>query len=394
MSPDPEFLPDPTITLREARDFIFSSSLGRLALQVQNWPAFPVVLHDILESIYRLVQSCHMPEFTDHGLPHLCSLIARLSHWQLADGQPLAAAFTPPEAGLLLLATITHDLGMLSQNAEDLPDDSPDWARRENSIDTADWVRRTHVIRLPKLATRLLVDSGHQAFQRTNEFSLAITIGAAHQQWPWDWRGEWQITPRNRGLASLVAAADLLDEDSSRCDTTTLLRHREGTAINRGHWLRHGLTANRISVKLGTISVEMHQPPNVNNLLAPVFGALRNHFRLLCLYNKDLMSLNAAITNINLNPSTGVPRAVNSRLADWHLLPEFPNERALCYQLLRTFMSEALKDERKISATVRRHLLAAALEDVDLDILIAAEPMHEPQSDIEQTFSAIAGEPT
>ncbi len=385
-------LPDPNITLREARDFAFSTTLGRLALQVQNWPAFPVVLHDLLESIHRLVQSCHMPEFTDHGLPHLCSLIDRLSHWQLADGRLLAASVTPAEAGLLLLATITHDLGMLSQNPQDLPDDAPDWASRENAIDTADWVRRTHVIRLPRLARRLLVDTGHEDFLQTNEFDVAIRIGAAHQQWPWAWNGAWQTDPRHRGLASLVAVTDLLDEDSSRCDTATLLRHREGTALNRGHWLRHGLTANRIMVEGGTISVELHKPPGTDGLLAPVFGALRNHFRLVCLYNKDLASLDAAIGNIHLAPSTGAPTAVNGRLSDWDLLPEFPNERALCYQLLRTFMSEALKDHRRVSPADAGRLHYAGLEDVDLDILISSEPIHEPQSDIEQTFSAISGE--
>lgn len=37
-------LPDPQITLREARDFVFSSALSRIALQVTNWPQWPLVL--------------------------------------------------------------------------------------------------------------------------------------------------------------------------------------------------------------------------------------------------------------------------------------------------------------------------------------------------------------
>ena len=65
-------LPDPDVSLRDARDFIVSTALARKALRCR-WNLFPVALHDLVEVIHRLVQSCHLPEFTDHGLPHLCS---------------------------------------------------------------------------------------------------------------------------------------------------------------------------------------------------------------------------------------------------------------------------------------------------------------------------------
>src|SRR5277367_1478424 len=74
-------LPSPDSLLREARDFIFSSRLARNSLADSGLPRWPVALHDLIEAIHQLVQSCHMPEFTDHGLPHLCSLVDRLSLW-------------------------------------------------------------------------------------------------------------------------------------------------------------------------------------------------------------------------------------------------------------------------------------------------------------------------
>lgn len=71
-------LPDPEIGLRDARDFILGSPLSRRALGCSQ-PFLFLFLHDLLEVVYRLVQSCHLPEFTDHGLPHLCSLVDRVS---------------------------------------------------------------------------------------------------------------------------------------------------------------------------------------------------------------------------------------------------------------------------------------------------------------------------
>jgi len=384
-------LPSPDTLLREARDFIFSSRLARNSLADSGLPRWPVALHDLIETIHQLVQSCHMPEFTDHGLPHLCSLVDRLSLWELADGQLLVDRLSSQESALLLLSTLLHDLGMLSQNAQDLPDDYPAWASRDQTIEVAEWVRRTHVIRLPRLASRVLNETGHDALVNNSQFHDALEIGAAHQRWPWQWEGAWQDKPRQRALAALIAVADLLDEDSARCDTTTLLRHREGSALNRAHWLRHGWTANRILVSQGSISITMHRPPGTDGTLRPVFGALRNHFRLISLYFKDLSHLGAQIENINFSPCTGIPTEENAILRDWRRLPEYANVQALYYQLLRSFMNEALKDSSKLSVRDLKQLGSAALEDIDISLMQAVQPPREPGTEIEKSFEAIVG---
>jgi hypothetical protein len=384
-------LPDPHITLRDARDFVFSSALGRRALQVTVWPQWPLVLHDLLEVVHHLVLSCHMPEFTDHGLPHLCSLVDRLSLWEAPDGSLVVQQLTPQEGGILLLSTLLHDLGMLSQQQMDLPDNPPLWAARDQAADLADWVRRTHVLRLPRLASRVLQDVGHAPFVQDPAFSLALDVAAAHQQWPWEWAGPWQANGRQRGLAALVAVTDLLDEDAARCDTTTLLRHREGNALNRAHWLRHGLTSNRVLVKKGSISVQMHRPPNTGLRLGPVFGGLRNHFRLVSLYNDDLRTVNAEIRNIHFSPCTGLPVAENSVLLNWQQLPGYANEQSLCHHLLRSFMALSLKDPQRVPPADLERIRSAALEDVDLALLQLAAQAHEPGTEIEQAFLAIAG---
>src|SRR5206468_905627 len=128
LTSNPRPLPDPEISLRDARDFIISSSLARRAMA--GGPAdMPLFLHDLLEIVHRLVQSCHLPEFTDHGLPHLCSLVDRVSRWETpsvgaASPESLCARLQPREAAILLIALLIHDLGMLSQNPIDLPDDA------------------------------------------------------------------------------------------------------------------------------------------------------------------------------------------------------------------------------------------------------------------------------
>src|SRR3712207_3623284 len=98
-------LPDPDLNLRDSRDFILGSRLARQAFN-SDWDGISLVARDLIESVYRLVLSCHMPEFTDHGLPHLCSLIDRISRWSLLDGKLLVDSITPNEAATLLFATL------------------------------------------------------------------------------------------------------------------------------------------------------------------------------------------------------------------------------------------------------------------------------------------------
>ena len=383
-------LPDPDLNLRDASDFVLGSRIARHALQ-SSWSGIAVVTRDLVEAIHRLVQSCHMPEFTDHGLTHLCSLIDRISRWSCSDGALLADKLTQDEAAVLLLATLLHDLGMLSQKPEDMPDDAMPEEDIARWADLSVWVRRTHVRRLPKLATRVLAEIEHPAVCHDQRFQAALGVACAHEQWPWEWSGNW-ITPKNRALASVVASADLLDEGSARCDTVTLMRHRNGTELNTSHWLRHCLIRGRLLVEQGCVNVEMVKPPETGSGLSPVYGALRNQFRLLGLYRQDLQILAAEVSNVTLHPSTGVPLVNTPSLDGWQDLSGFANEDALCVQLLKTFMPEALKDKRRFSSVVAKQLLSAGLEDVDLTLLEAVSGQSEPRAEEEETFNAIVGD--
>jgi len=394
-SANPRPLPDPEISLRDARDFIIGSPLARRAL-LSTQPSLTLFFHDLLEVVYRLVQSCHLPEFTDHGLPHLCSLIERVSRWELpptAGGTSplLCEILTPDEAAMLLIALLIHDIGMLSQNPGDLPDDAPPLQRKALWSDVATWVRQTHVARLQKLLHRVMRGRDYQGLLASGFFQSAVDIAKSHQRWPWEWSGTWTANPRYRGLAAVVAVADLLDEDSARCDTITLLEHREGNLTNRAHWLRHALTENRVVVVKGQIEVQMVKPPGVSNAIRPLYSALRNHFRLVLLYETDLKAIDAPITNIDFHRATGLPDREAASLADWDKIDGFATEEAFCYQLLCTFMAPALKDARRISADTLAALRVASLEDVDLSILDRCQGSEEPRTEFEQTFLALAG---
>lgn len=357
----------------------------------------PLFIHDLMDALYRLVQSCHLPEFTDHGLPHLCSVVDRISRWELPSSANVGSALlcnnlNPDEAGVLLVAALIHDIGMLSQNPKDLPDDTSPLKNKALWPDIAAWVRQTHVDRLEKLVRRVLSHPEHSRFLETTLFERAIAIAKAHQCWPWAWSGDWSANPRDRGLAAVVAVADLLDEDSGRCDTLTLLDHREGNLANRAHWLRHALTANRILVTRGRVRVEMVKPPGTGDTLRPVYSALRNLFRLVKLYNADLQHLGASIADIDPDPSSDVPDQIAESLAGWDRLHGFATEHAFCYHVLRTFLPEALRDSRRISDSwTRAELRDAELEDVDTSILDSCDVTAEPRSEFERAFAAISG---
>ena len=389
-------LPDPNTTLHHARDYIFGCSLTRRALESPRVRLANFVA-DLLDATHKLSQACHLPEFTDHGLPHLCSLIDRVSRWGIpnANGKTLPDTLEPDDAADLLVALLVHDLGMLSQKPEDLPQPCPPRFDPTQWPNRANWVRSTHVIRLSRLLPRLMVpyaDEYKQLFNPDVKGNLlsAIEIAKAHQNWPWDWKGDWATEPA-RGLAAVVSVADLLDKDAGRCDTETLLEHRGGDELNRAHWLRHALTADRLLIVDGAINVEIRRPPRTGEITKPIYSSLRNHFRLISLYERDLKSIDAPVSNINLNPSTGVPVGEASALANWDTLDGFSNESALTFQLMRTFMAEALKDEQRCSPDTLQHLRLASLEDVDLLRLRQAQGESEPRSPLEQTFEAMLG---
>lgn len=391
-------LPDPNGSLYESRDFILGSRLARRAF-AGSGEHFTNFICDLLDATHRLSQSCNLPEFTDHGLPHLCSLIDRVSQWQSA-GSPseryIVDNLSADHARLLLVAVLIHDLGMLSQKPEDLPDGHSTALDPSQWSDTASWVRRTHVVRLPKLLSRVM-KTYHTAYSQmlsnsaSGTLKPAVEIAMAHQRWPWEWEGDWAAQLEHRGLAAIVSVADLLDEDSARCDTETLLEHRGGDELNRAHWIRHVLTTNRVQVLNGEISIYMCRPPKTGRAFKPVFSALRNHFRLVLLYEEDLRHVDAAITTVHLVPSTGIPTMEGHGLEGWRHLEGYANEHGFAFQLLRTFMPESLKDNRKLNPTTLEKLRPASLEDVDISILEKAEMRSEPRTSIEQTFEALVG---
>src|SRR5665213_1444279 len=290
-------LPDPEIALRDAADFIFDSSICRRALSGGTPPEFAVLVRDVIAAVHRLTASCQLPEFTDHGLPHLCSLVDRICRWTPPLGrstpQTIISGLTPDECAVLLLATLLHDIGMLSQRHEDLPDpQDPRWARGIREI--ANWVRLTHIPRLARLVHRLIAES-HPSFLLPGSLLLrSISVAQAHGSWAW--QPEFKLLPgRDSGLAAMVAVADLLDEDANRCDTKTLVQHRHGSLLNVAHWLRHSLSANRVLVEAGIIHVRLARPPGTASQLAPVFAALRNHYRLTLLYSESLERVGAGL---------------------------------------------------------------------------------------------------
>jgi len=124
-------LPDPHLTLRDTTDFIFDSALGRLSLRDPYPRNLAILLREVISLIYRLTSSCQLPEFTEHGLPHLCSLVDRICQWTFpaksGAKDSLLEQLSPIEAGQLLLAVLVHDIGMLSQRPEDMPAGATVW---------------------------------------------------------------------------------------------------------------------------------------------------------------------------------------------------------------------------------------------------------------------------
>src|SRR6266853_1131263 len=283
-------LPDPDLSLRDASDFIFDSALCRRALANPRPPGLALILREFIAGIHRLTVSCHLPEFTDHGLGHLCSLVDRVSRWSApgsgAVPQLIVDGLSWEECAVLLLAILLHDIGMLSQRPEDLPPGSPHEAAK-HLRDVPTWVRRTHIPRMERVARRLFAGTALEPLLSEPVIQRAFIVAKAHGQWPWQWNPA-EFTGRDAGLAALVAVADLLDEDSARCDSATLLRHRFGSAENCAHWIRHGLTAGRVIVESGRVFVRFARPPGSDAQLDPVFVALRNHFLLVRLYLREL----------------------------------------------------------------------------------------------------------
>jgi hypothetical protein len=386
-------LPDSDLSLRDASDFIFDSTLGRRALIDPHPRELGVFLREIIQSVYRLTVSCQLPEFTDHGLGHLCSLIDRLSRWTVPapSANPIAvvdsAGFAPIDAAILLLATLFHDIGMLSQRPEDLPADKVGDAGRPLR-DIPGWVRATHIDRMEALIRRLFKHTEFLELLNEPAVDRAFRVAEAHGTWPWDW-SRLAFTDRDEGLAAMLAVADLLDEDALRCDSSTLLRHRYGTPLNCGHWIRHGLTIGRVLVLQGTIDIQLGKPPGTDVQMEPVFVALRNHYNLVRSYDSCLSQVGAGIVGLNFNPTSGVPATEVPALDKWSEIREFHFQSALVYHLLESFMPQALLDERRCDGAVIQRLRKLGLVQVDLTDFYRIRGELAPRTSLEQSFHAL-----
>ncbi len=357
-------LPDADLSFRDALDYILDCGLSRRALADPNPKDLALFIRDAGQLIHRLTTSCHLAEFTDHGLSHLCSLLERISAWTSDDppGNPgfLINRLSPQECATLLIAVLVHDIGMLSQRPDDLPRPAPNWAIKGLN-DVPNWVRQTHILRIEGILRRGL-DGRSGTSVSDPVIQRAIAVAGAHGSWPGQ-KGFEGLSEREAALGAILAIADLLDEDSNRCDIATLLNHRQGSQLNRAHWIRHGLTVGRINVVSDDIQIELETIPGADRaFMEPVFAALRNHFRLALMYRPLLAPIKAGAIRPKFNVGSGVPPKENKSLANWNEMPSFATAAALSFQLLNTFFAVALLD----SECADPMELAAARPDLEL----------------------------
>ena len=373
--------PDFQLPVREASSFILDSHLARRALRCRE-EGISLFLRDLVSEIDSLAQSCHLPEFTDHGLPHLCSLIDRASEWTVGDGTPLVDQLTFDESATLLIALLVHDLGMLSQNPDDEPPPST-----VSFFDVATWVRRSHIARLRCLMSRVFDGSEHSQTVRGDLVQNAITVAELHGRWGWQFPDS--LDPRTRGLAAIVAVVDLLDEDARRCDSRTLLSHRKGTVENKAHWIRHSLTSSRVMIKRNRVGVTIVSPAGTTSLIAPVFDALRNQYLLINAYKHELRPFGFQRLDIIFNMPAGLPDTSGEQLPLVGQIDEFATESALVYHLLNTFFPEALLDRSRIAPESLTHLENLDLASVDLALFEQVRSSMDFRSTQERSFRAI-----
>ncbi len=113
-------IPGFDIELAQATDYILGSPLAKKAFIQPPFCYFTNIVTEIIQWIDRLADNCHMPEFTNHALPHICSIVKRASEWGESDGW--LNKISSQEAGYLLIALLIHDIGMLSQDEQDVPE--------------------------------------------------------------------------------------------------------------------------------------------------------------------------------------------------------------------------------------------------------------------------------
>lgn len=384
-------IPDFDVELSQSISYVLESDLARKALKHPPFDNFTNIIICLIKNIDRLADNCHMPEFTNHAMPHICSIVKRASEWSYYDNW--INNISSEEAAYLLIALLIHDMGMLSQESIDLPDDKRIVSMKGFS-DISNWVRVTHVERLPKLVKRLLSIFLEEDENLNEHLEIAIMIACSHDKWPWDkafvnnvlLESERLNKQHIRALNSIVAVSDLLDEDSNRCDTVTLIQHRHGSSKNIAHWIRHALTAFVDGVKNRQVVVTFRRLPEIPEDFEMVYRALRNHYKLIRFYNNDLKIIGADINEIIFNPPMGIPSLyddVSEQMKVWKYNLEFLN--SLTQQLLDTFMIEALNEDRK-NPESRKAMNIAGLELMDGNIISKVLYPNQLVTDEERVF--------
>jgi len=92
--------------------------------------------------------------------------------------------FDSDHAAILLVATLVHDIGMLSQRPEDMPKPD-DQLGGFSQKDVPSWVRQTHIPRLRNLLERILEETEFRDHINHTIISRAIKVAQAHGKWPW-----------------------------------------------------------------------------------------------------------------------------------------------------------------------------------------------------------------
>lgn len=145
-------------------------------------------------------------------------------------------------------------------------------------------------------------------------------------------------------------------------------------------------------VEKGSVAIRMVKLRETSECMKPVYGALRNHFRLILAYENELngFGLEAGVRIKELYPTTGIPETPENKIElEWQKLHGFGTESALCYQLLQTFMKEALKRSLSSNPDASKNLSRLGLEDIDLSSFDRIEGDHEILTQQEKTFRAI-----
>lgn len=340
-------LPNFNINISQAINYIFESDLAVLAFANPPFINFVNIVRRTIETIDRLSENCNMPEFTNHGLRHICSLVKRTSEWAITDGW--IEKINCKEAGYLLMALLVHDLGMLSQEPSDLSSDVALEYKRGIG-DLATWVRKTHVLRLSKLLHRIFYEFENENIEVKNHIEAIAQMAASHNYWPWDeqYDIDEKLTKfigiekdRIEGLNGVIAIVDLLDEDSNRCDSEALIKHKRGNKINIAHWYRHALTAKVNPIKNHKVKIILRAIDGMDESFEDVFKVIRNQFRIVLVYKKYLSVIDAQIDELEFEPMNEMPKVDKEikELGVWNEKVEL--KYSMKELLMLTFISEA-----------------------------------------------------